>query len=474
MEHHDTDRLASRRRRLLVTGRRRAARPRARRGVRRRRGDRARPRGLGRLAAAAAVCRGRARAAHGGLDRRRRRRGRSAAGRRRERRRRRQRRVAGCAARRLLDRLRLRRSQAGAVCRVGRAESALGLRSHEAARRGGGRRARLDRPELVALRRRPVTTSSGRCSGSAPSATRSLSWTTSVAARPTSGTSRAACAAWSTATGRDGVWHIAAAGDCTLGRVRRGDLRGGGYRLPRPADLDARSSGGRRRDPRTRSCAASVRARPSCRTGVTVCASASPAWRDRLSSAALRLGAGREGSRHRRRRLHRLAFRPAAGRGGRRRRRARQAHLRRQSGQSGGRRRRARGRRHRRRRRRSHASGAGCDAVVNFAAETHVDRSILGAGEFVHTNVVGTQTLLEWARETGRPARAGLDRRGLRRSRGRRPVARDGSAAPVQPVLGHEGGRRPARPRLRAHVRRQRVGHARREHVRPAAVSRRS
>jgi len=46
-------------------------------------------------------------------------------------------------------------------------------------------------------------------------------------------------------------------------------------------------------------------------------------------------------------------------------------------------------------------AGAGCDAVVNFAAETHVDRSILGAAEFVHTNVLGAQTLLEWARETG-------------------------------------------------------------------------
>jgi dTDP-glucose 4,6-dehydratase len=45
--------------------------------------------------------------------------------------------------------------------------------------------------------------------------------------------------------------------------------------------------------------------------------------------------------------------------------------------------------------------GAGCDAVVNFAAETHVDRSILGAREFVLTNVLGTQTLLEWTRDTG-------------------------------------------------------------------------
>ena len=37
------------------------------------------------------------------------------------------------------------------------------------------------------------------------------------------------------------------------------------------------------------------------------------------------------------------------------------------------------------------------DAVVHFAAESHVDRSILGAREFVMTNVVGTQTLLDAA-----------------------------------------------------------------------------
>ena len=38
------------------------------------------------------------------------------------------------------------------------------------------------------------------------------------------------------------------------------------------------------------------------------------------------------------------------------------------------------------------------DAVVNFAAETHVDRSIDDPGAFVHTNVVGTFELLEAAR----------------------------------------------------------------------------
>ncbi|MEV4898742.1 dTDP-glucose 4,6-dehydratase [Nonomuraea sp. NPDC055795] len=37
----------------------------------------------------------------------------------------------------------------------------------------------------------------------------------------------------------------------------------------------------------------------------------------------------------------------------------------------------------------------GHDLVVNFAAESHVDRSIDGAAEFVRTNVLGTQTLLD-------------------------------------------------------------------------------
>jgi dTDP-glucose 4,6-dehydratase len=43
----------------------------------------------------------------------------------------------------------------------------------------------------------------------------------------------------------------------------------------------------------------------------------------------------------------------------------------------------------------------GCDAVVNFAAETHVDRSILGATDFGRTEFFGTQVLLEAVRKTG-------------------------------------------------------------------------
>ena len=39
------------------------------------------------------------------------------------------------------------------------------------------------------------------------------------------------------------------------------------------------------------------------------------------------------------------------------------------------------------------------DTIVHFAAETHVDRSILGPGQFIQTNVVGTFKLLEAARK---------------------------------------------------------------------------
>jgi dTDP-glucose 4,6-dehydratase len=45
---------------------------------------------------------------------------------------------------------------------------------------------------------------------------------------------------------------------------------------------------------------------------------------------------------------------------------------------------------------------AGCDAVVNFAAETHVDRSLLEPAAFARANVVGVLALLEAARRHGR------------------------------------------------------------------------
>jgi dTDP-glucose 4,6-dehydratase len=45
------------------------------------------------------------------------------------------------------------------------------------------------------------------------------------------------------------------------------------------------------------------------------------------------------------------------------------------------------------------ALGDRVDAIINFAAESHVDRSILDSGPFVRTNVIGTQILLDAARE---------------------------------------------------------------------------
>ena len=97
-----------------------------------------------------------------------------------------------------------------------------------------------------------------------------------------------------------------------------------------------------------------------------------------------------------------LAGALAAARGRRRGRRARQADLRRQPGQP---RRRSQddprlrfvAGRHLRPPTLVDELMAGHDAVVHFAAESHVDRSILGAADFVLTNVLGTQTLLDAA-----------------------------------------------------------------------------
>ena len=45
-----------------------------------------------------------------------------------------------------------------------------------------------------------------------------------------------------------------------------------------------------------------------------------------------------------------------------------------------------------------HARSIGIDTIVHFAAESHVDRSILGPDDFIRTNVVGTHALLKAAK----------------------------------------------------------------------------
>ena len=47
------------------------------------------------------------------------------------------------------------------------------------------------------------------------------------------------------------------------------------------------------------------------------------------------------------------------------------------------------------------AAMARCDAVVHFAAESHVDRSITGPDDFIHTNCFGTNVVMDTARRVG-------------------------------------------------------------------------
>ena len=94
---------------------------------------------------------------------------------------------------------------------------------------------------------------------------------------------------------------------------------------------------------------------------------------------------------------------------------------------------------------------AGHDVVVNFAAETHVDRSIVEPLEAVRTNTVGVATLAEAARSRrGRALPPGRHRRGVRDHQ-RRLVRRGRPAGAVLAVLGRQGRRLPGRPGLRRH-----------------------
>ena len=94
-------------------------------------------------------------------------------------------------------------------------------------------------------------------------------------------------------------------------------------------------------------------------------------------------------------------------------------------------------------------AAAGCDAIVNFAAETHVDRSILGPAEFIQTNVAGTQVLLDQARAPGFGSCTSPRTRSTATSRGR-VLGRGRPAPPVEPVLRRQGRRRPPGARRRS------------------------
>ena len=179
-----------------------------------------------------------------------------------------------------------------------------------------------------------------------------------------------------------------------------------------------------------------------------------PAWQDGVAQYLSERNGRREAARLRRGRVHRLELRPPArARPRRRGRRARQADLRRppenledlgvtlvhgaiEDAEKV-----------------AEAIGDGVDAIVNFAAETHVDRSISGPDAFVETNVRGTLRAAGGrARARGHALRADLDRRGLRLDRGGL-VHRGVADRPVLALQRDEGRRRPARAVLLPHLR---------------------
>ncbi len=113
------------------------------------------------------------------------------------------------------------------------------------------------------------------------------------------------------------------------------------------------------------------------------------------------------------------------------------------------------------------------DIVVHFAAETHVDRSLLNAGEFITTDVYGTFVLLEAAREAHQAAqvRPDLDRRGLRQ-RARGFEQGDRRAAAAESVLGEQGRCRSTGVQLLGDLPGPGGHHARIEQLRAEPVSR--
>ena len=103
-------------------------------------------------------------------------------------------------------------------------------------------------------------------------------------------------------------------------------------------------------------------------------------------------------------------------------------------------------------------------AIVNFAAESHVDRSIHGPAAFIETNVVGTFQLLEAVRAhlvgacRTRSARRSASctfrpTRSTARSARRSGVHRNHAVRAEQPVFGVEGGVRPSGARVASHLR---------------------
>ena len=107
----------------------------------------------------------------------------------------------------------------------------------------------------------------------------------------------------------------------------------------------------------------------------------------------------------------------------------------------------------------------GCDAIVNFAAETHVDRSILGPAEFIQTNVAGTQVLLDHAPQRIRLVHVSTDEVYGDVAEGTSSVEDD----PLRPSSPYSAAKAGGDLQVLGLVRtrRRRADHTRLEHLRP-------
>ena len=113
----------------------------------------------------------------------------------------------------------------------------------------------------------------------------------------------------------------------------------------------------------------------------------------------------------------------------------------------------------------------GCEAIVNFAAETHVDRSIAEPDAFVTTQVMGTWVLLEAARERGlRYVQVSTDE--VYGSIEEGSFTESSPLDPSSPYSATKAGRRPAGLQLPPHLRPGHVGVPRLEQLRPVPVPR--
>ena len=123
-------------------------------------------------------------------------------------------------------------------------------------------------------------------------------------------------------------------------------------------------------------------------------------------------------------------------------------------------------------RRRGATTLRGADAVVNFAAETHVDRSISDPQDFIRTDVLGTHTLLEAVRELGIGRYLQISTDEVYGSIDEGSFTEESPLVPVEPLLGEQGRRRPGGAVLRHHLRHAGPHHAQLQQLRPLPVSR--